>query len=297
MRKLLKGLGWVLGVVVVAVVALVAFAWWRTERMLAETYTVADPPLVMATDAATLDHGRHQFTQLGCAHCHGEQGQGHVVFDAPPGRLVAPNLTPTGLGTRYDADGIAAAIRHGVRADGHPLRFMPAADFHNLSDADTAALVAYVQALPPSANVPPELVIRPLGRVLTVLGQFELVPAAQIDHTPQERTAPPAGPTAEYGAYLAQRCTGCHGDQFAGGHVPGTPPSFPDAANLTPHAQGLGPWSLADFQHTIRTGINPSGHKLDEFMPWKAYATMSDDELAALYAFLRTVPEKAPVKR
>jgi cytochrome c553 len=78
--------------------------------------------------------------------------------------------------------------------------------------------------------------------------------------------------------------------------VPGTPPDFPDAANLTPHAQGLGAWTLADFQAALRTGKRPDGRVLDEFMPWKAYGSMSDDEVAALYAYLRTVPARAPAK-
>jgi cytochrome c553 len=296
MRRLLRWVGRLVAVVVVLGVVLVGYAYFATERMLARTYVVADPPLVLPTDAAALDRGRHLFTELGCADCHGAQGQGHVVFDAPPGRIVAPNITPTRLAGRYDADKIAAAIRHGVRADGHPLRFMTSGDFHNLSDADTAALVAHVQSLPRSANHPGELEIRPLGRVLTVLGMFELVAAERIDHTPRTRTAPPPGPTAEYGAYLAQRCTGCHRDDFAGGHVKGTPPSFADAGNLTPHPQALGPWSLEDFKRAIRTGKEPSGRALDPFMPWQAFSTMSDDELAAIYAYLRTVPAKAPRK-
>jgi cytochrome c553 len=294
MKKLLKGLGWTLGVLVVALLGLFVFAWFKTEHDLAQTYTVADPPLAMNADAAALERGRHLFTELGCSECHGAQGEGHEVFDAPPGRIVAPNITPTALGKRYDANQIAAAIRHGVRADGHPLRFMPSGDFHNLSDADTAALVAHVQALPPSANDPGTLTIRPLGRVLTVLGLFELVSAAQIDHAPREHTAPPEGPTAEYGAYLAQRCTGCHRDDFTGGHVPGTPPSFADAANLTPHPDALGKWTLEDFQRAIRTGKEPDGTDLDPFMPWKAYSTMSDVELAAIYAYLQSLPPKAP---
>jgi mono/diheme cytochrome c family protein len=295
MRTFLRWMGRLLAVVVLVVIALVGYAHYATERMLAKTYAVADPPLAIPTDAAALDRGAHLFTELGCSECHGDKGQGHLVFDAPPGRIVAPNITPKGLAGRYDADRIAAAIRHGVRADGHPLRFMPSGDFHNLSDADTAALVAHVQALPPSDNAPGELVIRPLGRVLTVLGQFELVSADTIDHAPRAHTAPPPGPTAEYGAYLAQRCTGCHRDDFSGGHVKGTPPDFKDAANLTPGGE-LGQWTLVDFQRALHTGKRPDGRELDGFMPWKAYSTMSDDEMAAIFAYLRTVPAKAPAK-
>jgi cytochrome c553 len=295
-KKLLKGVAWLLGVVVLAIAAIAGYGWWSTSRALDATYAVADPPLAIPTDAPSLDRGRHLFTELACVDCHGAHGEGHLLIDAPPFRLAAPNLTPTKLAGRYDADQLAAAIRHGVRPDGHPLRIMPAGDFHNLSDADTAALVAYLQALPPSDNDPGPFVLKPLGRVLAGLGQIDLLPAARLDHAPRERSAPPPGPTAAYGEYLAQRCTGCHRTDFSGGHVPGTPPDFKDAQNLTPHPAALGSWQLADFQRALRNGKRPDGSDIDTFMPWKAYASMGDDEIAALYAYLRTVPAKAPAK-
>jgi mono/diheme cytochrome c family protein len=296
MKKLLKGLAWLLGIVVLGVGGLVAYAYVKTDQAMQATYAVSDPPLPVATDAATLARGAALFTQLGCAECHGAHGEGHLLVDAPPFRLAAPNITPAKLAGRYDADKLAAAIRHGVNAEGHGLRIMPAGDFHNLSDADTAALVAHVQALPRSTNDPGPFVLKPLGRVLAALGQIDLLAAARLDHAPRPRSAPPAGPTAQYGEYLAQRCTGCHRADFGGGHVPGTPREFKDAQDLTPHPQARGSWQLADFQRALRTGKRPDGSAIDTFMPWQAYSTMSDDEIAALYAYLRTVPAKAPRK-
>ena len=275
-----------------AAAGLFTFAWFKTEAMLAHEYEVADPPLAVRNDGAALARGEHLFTVMGCAECHGAGGVGSLMGDVPVARIAAPNLTPPALAGRYDADGIAAAIRHGVRPDGTPRRFMPSSDFHQLSDEDTAALVAYVQALPPSSNDPGPFEIKPLGRVLSALGKFHLTPAAGIDHAPRARVAPPAGPTAEYGADLAQASTGCHGADFAGQHVPGTPPDFPDAANLTPHASGISAWSAEDFQRALRMGTRPDGRVLDEFMPWKAYASFTDEEVAAIYAHLRTVPAK-----
>jgi len=236
MKRLLKALGALFALLVVAGLLLFGYAWFKTERDLAQTYVVADPPLVMAMDDASRARGAHLFTVQGCNECHGEGGIGHELFDAGPvARIVAPNITPTKLRDRYDADRLAAAIRHGVKPDGTPLRFMPVGDFHELSDADTAALVAHVQALAPSDNDPGQLEIRPLGRVLAVMGKFNLTPAAKLDHTPRARTAPPAGPTAEYGAYLAHGCTGCHGEDFSGGHATGIRRRRePDAARRRP---------------------------------------------------------------
>jgi cytochrome c553 len=293
MKALLK---WLVLLVVAVVGGAVAYGWLAAGRALEATYAVADPPLTIATDAATLDRGSHLFTQLGCADCHGQHGEGHLLADAPPFKLIGPNITPTRLAGRYDADRIAAAVRHGVDPMGRPLRVMPARDFHNLSDADTAALVAHIQRLPPSDNDPGAFELKPLGRILFGLGQLPLLAAAEIDHAPRARSAPPVGPTAEYGEYLAQRCVGCHREDFSGGHVPGTPPDFKDAQNLTPHPQALGAWTAADFQAALRTGKRPDGSDIDAFMPWQAYRSMSDDEIAALYAYLRTVPAKAPAK-
>ena len=112
------------------------------------------------------------------------------------------------------ADQVAAAIRHGVRPDGRPLVFMPSEDFHEMSDADVAALVAYLQSLPPSANVPAPVEVRPLARVLWLFGKFPLLPAEAMDHSPRARAAPAVAATAEYGKYLAQGCTGCHGREL-----------------------------------------------------------------------------------
>lgn len=167
---------------------------------------------------------------------------------------------------------------------------MPVGDFRLLSDADTAALVAYLQSLPGSDNDPGETEIRPLGRVLAMFGRFDLVPAEGLDHAPRARTAPPAGPTADYGAYLAQVCTGCHGGDWAGQRVPGTPPELPPATNLTPHTQGLAGWTEADFLRAMREGRRPDGSPLDEFMPWRVYAAMTDVELRAIWAHLSALP-------
>ena len=294
MRKLLSRLLLCAGLLLVAATLVLAAAWWHTEAALDTVYDVRDPPLRLAGDAAERERGAHLYTVLGCVACHGDAGKGKVFIDAGPvAFVVAPNLTPSSLSERYDADRLAAAIRHGVGPDGRPLRVMPVGDFKDLSDADTAAVVAYLQALPPSDHDPGQTRIRPLGRVLAMMGRFELVPAAEIDHAPRERLAPPAGPTAAYGAYLAQVCTGCHGAGWSGQRVPGTPPELPPASNLTPHAEGLAGWKEADFLRAMRQGRRPDGSALDEFMPWRVYSAMTDEELRAIWAHLSGLPPTA----
>lgn len=295
MRKLFKWIATLLGVLALAALVAFGLAWLKTDRAMARTYVVNDPPLTLPTDAAALVQGRHLFVTRGCADCHGAEGAGQLVFDAGPViRLVAPNITPGGVIKGLTADQIAAAIRHGVKADGRPMVFMPTPDFVELSDADTAALIAHVQSLPASDNDPGKLEIRPLGKLLYAAGRFPLLPAEDVDHSPRTRAGPPPGATAAYGEYLARGCIGCHGANLAGQHVPGTPPSFKDAQNLTP--AGIGAWKEADFRRALREGKRPDGSDIDPFMPWKALSTMSDEEISALWAYLQTLPPVASKK-
>ena len=289
MRRWLRRAGIGLGIVLVLVLGLFAVAWAHGERALSRAYTIADPPIVVASDPGIIARGRHLYVSRGCTGCHGDAGEGKLLFDAGPvARIVPSNLTRTVRDPAWTDDAIAAAIRHGVRPDGTPLVFMPANDYMDLDDADTAAIIAWLRTLPASDNEPGRTVVRPLGRVLNLFGKFPMTPAAGIDHAPRPRMAPAVAPTAEYGAYLAQVCTGCHGTDFRGGlvMVPDTPPT----SNLTPHPDALGAWSRDDFFRAMRTGTRPDGSELHPLMPWREFGTMTDTELDALWAHFGTLP-------
>ena len=289
MRRGLKWAGIALAVVLVLAVGLLAVAWAHSESALSRKYVVADPPLVVASDPDTIARGRHLYVSRGCTGCHGDAAEGKLLFDAGPvARVVPANLTRTVRDPAWTDDALAAAIRHGVRPDGTPLVFMPVGDYKDLDDADTAAIIAWLRTLPPSDNDPGRTEVRPLGRVFNLLGRFPMTPADAIDHAPRPRQAPPAEPTPEYGAYLAQVCTSCHGNDFRGGlvMVPGTPPT----ANLTPHPEAMGAWSRDDFVRVMRTGVRPDGRELHPMMPWREFGTMTDTELDALWAHFGTLP-------
>ena len=281
----------------VVAVAIAGFGWasWKLAEAARRTYAVNDPPLVVDRGASAVALGAHLFATRGCADCHGKDAGGTLFIDAGPvGVLYAPNLTRTGRLAGHTPEQIAAAIRHGVRVDGRPLMFMPAEDFHDMSDGDVAALVAFLQSAPPSPRPSGVSRVGPLGKVLFALGKFPLFPAEVIDHSPRTRRGPAVAATAQYGAYLAQGCSGCHGKTFAGQHVPGTPPDFPDSQNLTPAA--LGSWTLADFRRALREGRRPDGTSINTFMPWQAFSGMTDTEIDALWSYLRTLPPVASKK-
>ena len=105
-------------------------------------------------------------------------------------------------------------------------------------------------------------------------------------------TMPPAA-TVEYGHYMAQvgGCLGCHGSGLSGGAIPGVPPDYPKAQNITP--TGIGRWSDAEVIRALRVGKRPDGTTISTFMPWPYTAQMTDIEIAALIKYLRSVPPRA----
>lgn len=295
MRKLLKFVGYLVLLLVLAVASLLGVAYWKSNAAMARRIELPAANVVVTGAPEQIERGKHLAETRGCSGCHGRELGGAVVFDAGPvARIVAPNLTrgAGGVGAKYDPAKFEHAIRHAVGQDGRPLIFMPSTDFARFSDEDTSALAAYLLSLPPVDNSPPALEIRPLARVLWLFDKFPLMAVDMLPRDTGPISAPPEAVTPEYGRYIAQGCTGCHGDGFSGGHVPGTPPEFKSAANLTPDATGLKGWSEADFLHALRDGKRPDGTDLDPFMPWKEFAKMSDTELKAIWAYLQTVPAK-----
>ena len=215
------------------------------------------------------------------------------------GTARAANLTSdpaTGLGAWSEAE-IVRAIRNGEAKDGRLLApVMPYDWFSQMSDGDALAVARYLKSLPPVRHE-----VKQRHNIWFGLGKlFFLGPKG-----PQQVSAPARAPTAAYGAYLSQHvglCAECHTPRtgirsmpdrrrlFAGTARP--PKDFPaNPANLTPDAAtGIGRWSEADFLRTLRTGVDPKGDTLHPFMPWRQVRRMSDDDLRAIYRFLRTVP-------
>ena len=228
--------------------------------------------------------------------------RGGVVFDAPPqGRLVAPNLTsgPGGVGALLTPALIERAIRHGVYHDGRAIRIMPIRSYQHMSDEDVRAVVAYITHLPPADNAlaPSQLMFLP--RALLVAGVMPLLGAEHLDSV-----APPASvstaPTEEYGHYLATLagCTDCHGPGLSGGRITGGNPSWPPAANLT-LSGNLGKWSEAQFVSTLRTGRRPDGIPLKAPMSAapETFGQLTDDEMHAIWLYLRSMPPREYGKR
>ncbi|BBM73734.1 c-type cytochrome [Rhodothermus marinus] len=294
MARTFRVLGIGLGLMVGLVVLWIGVVYLISGRHLQQEYTLHAVNLTVADDSATLARGRHVATIRGCMDCHGVDFGGQIFIDDPMlGRFAGPNLTRGGRGAVLTVADWERAVRHGVRSDGRPLRFMPAIEYNQLSDEDLTALIAYVRHLSPVDRSDVPIRIGPLGRMLHLTGNLPLLLTARlIDHDAPHRPAPPYGPTAEYGAYLATSCAGCHGPGFSGGPIPGVPPEWPLASNLTPDPEtGLGTWSESDFMRALRDGTRPDGSALDaRYMPVRFTSQMTDVEIRALWAFLQTLP-------
>jgi mono/diheme cytochrome c family protein len=246
----------------------------------------------MALERAVARGKRVVETRVGCNGCHGSDFAGRTLIDEPiVGHWIAPNLT-TGEGsvTRdYTPSDWDHAVRHGLRRGGRTSS-MPSVDFLNLSDRELSDIVSYIRSVPPANREQEKVAFGPVLNVLLALGKLDLFVAFRVDHAKPHAVEPPeAAPNAGFGGHLAQVCRGCHGERLSGGKIPGDP-GMPIVANLTPHETGLKDWTEADFIRAIREGKRKDGTAISEYMPWKAYGQMSDEELKALYAYLRTVP-------
>jgi cytochrome c553 len=298
MKKVLKWIGIVLGSLFALLLVAAGVLYILGSTRLNKTYDIQPEAISIPTDAAAIARGQHLVDAVTfCTGCHGQRLEGDVFEDEPMiATFYAPNLTSGrgGEGAAYsDADYIRA-IRHGVDPQGRGLMIMHSDVYHNLSQQDLGAIIAYLKSVPPVDNELPEPKILPFGKILVALGVFDsealpLIPAERIDHSAPFMEMPAQGATAAYGGYLVSitLCHMCHGPELTGG--PPLEAGMLAAPNITLGGE-LGAWSEADFVRTLRTGVSPSGHKLDpEIMPWKTYANLTDQELAAIWHYLQSL--------
>lgn len=290
MKRVFKFLGYALGAILFLIVAAAAVVYALSTHQLGRTYAVAVKPVVIPSDAAAVLRGRHLAETRGCIDCHGKDFGGAKVIDDPAvGVMWGSNLTggQGGLAAGFNDEDWVRAIRHGVAKDGHGLVLMPSIEYSHFSDDDLGALVAYLKTVPKVDRDRVPVTVGPVARALILAGQIKIA-AEHIDHAGLRPPVVIPGVTVEYGRYLAVGCMGCHGEQFAGGRIPGAPPDWPAARNLTPSGD-LAKWTEADFLKVLETGVRPDGRQLNPVMPI-AFGKMTDLEKQALWVYLKTLP-------
>jgi mono/diheme cytochrome c family protein len=264
---------------------------------------------------ARLERGEYLVTAVtGCLFCHsepdpaieglpikaGEAGAGRPITAEDLPWLVASNITSdreTGAGGWTD-DVLARAIREGIGHDGRALfPFMPYPNYRHMSDEDLASIIVYVRTLPAVRRALPQTDIPfPPGPLInTVPEPIEGAVPEPDTSTPERR--------GEYLATLAS-CNDCHtprdeqgaylaGMRFAGGNILKYAGARPEraAANLTPAPSGIPYYTEELFIEALRTG-RVRDRQISDVMPWGVYRNMTDEDLKAIFAYLKTL---APV--
>jgi mono/diheme cytochrome c family protein len=298
MHRYVKQIGAGVGVLLVLVAAVAMAGKSMGERKRARTVSVAVQPVAWATEAVALDRGRYLYQSRGCAECHGRDGGGREFINDGKGmRISGPNITLGGATTRYTAEDWVRIVRHGVRANGTAAFIMPSEDYARFTDTDVAALVGYVRTLPPLAGGV-AVVELPLP-VLALYGFGAIQDAFEkIDHAAAPTQPVIAAVNAQHGAYVANMCIGCHGPGLSGGTIPGGPPDWPAAANLTPgEGSALVRYpEVNSFVTMLRSGKRVDGTPI-RVMPFDSLRELDDTDVQALYTYLKTVPAKAAGQR
>ncbi|MBV6523066.1 MAG: Nicotinate dehydrogenase subunit B [Gemmatimonadaceae bacterium] len=281
------------------------------------TFDVPYPDVTASTDSTVIERGRYLVRDAApCAGCHGDPAQeasyaagadvplsGGFVFDIPPGKFYAHNITSddeTGLGKVSDK-AIGRALRYGVGYDGRAL--LPFMEMQGLADDDVVAVVSYLRTLPPTRKAVPPHEFSLLGRVLMATALAKPIgPAA----TPPARA--PRSPSIETGRYLVESvaiCRACHTQrdnrtgELVGPHLGGAagltetddPAHSWSAPNITsdPETGKLAQWTEDQFVLRFKQGRILDGSP----MPWPGLSKLTEDDLRSMYRYLRSVP---PVK-
>jgi alcohol dehydrogenase (quinone), cytochrome c subunit len=143
---------------------------------------------------------------------------------------------------------------------------------------------------------------RPLSWLAGALGVVALtILFAYLAPGPHETGVAANGASAandlvERGRYvaLAGNCASCHtrpgGAPYSGGVKFEAPVGTIYSSNITSSLQhGIGKWTVEDLRRALHAGIAADGYRLFPAFPYTSFTRMTDEDVAALYAYLHTV--------
>ena len=297
MKTFLKWVGIAVGAVFGLLILAVLGLYGMGQMRLNKKYDVSVQMVTIPTDAESLSEGKRIFQYRGCEACHGEDLQGLVYMDNPAlGQVITPNLTSGqgGIAAQRTDEDLIRAIKHGLRPDRTPLLFMPSTEFYFLSDKDLSNVLAYIHSKSPVDNIMQPSKLSSTGFiVMNIVKTITFLPAEIIPHDKIPPPAPEPGVTVEYGEYLSLSCKVCHGLTLSGGEIPGFPVEWSAPPNLTSgKGSRLPTWGEEGFIEIMHTGEKHGRRINSNYMPWKSYRHMTDDELRAVYKYLMSQPPK-----
>lgn len=301
MKRFKKILKWA-GIVLLLLVVFIGVLTASRQNL---HYEAPYPVIKASADSAVIAKGRHFVRGAAhCVYCHSTANvdsildaggdvplSGGRVFELPVGNVYSRNITPdkeTGIGKYTDAE-IARALRYSVHPDGTVIyNFMP---FQEVSDEDLTAIISYLRSMPAVKNNVPKHTLNLLGNLVKA---FMVKPVGPSGPVP---TAVKADSSAAYGKYLAlhiAECNGCHTQRDLSGAYTGQPFAGGDPMeenglrlvppNITPGGRIAG-WTQQYFVERFHKGkLIPQSP-----MPWSSFRNMSDEELKAIYNYLKTV--------
>lgn len=270
----------------------------------------------LTTSAAQIERGRYLANHVAvCMDCHsrrdynrlagpvvsGTFGGGGEEFGKNyglPGTYFAKNITPFAVQNWSDTE-LLLAMTAGVSKNGKPLfPLMPYMNYGQMDENDARAILAYVRTLKPVSNdVPASRPNAPLKVALKMMPH-----KARFQNRPTDKNS------VEYGRYLVTMagCADCHTKRSMGGMAKKAPfaggteivlkTGTLRTANITPDLEtGIGSWTRTDFIRRFKT-YDPAiftfpevGDGFNTVMPWSMYAGMSEQDLGAIYTYLKTV--------
>lgn len=283
LRRLGRGLLGLALLTAIAAAGILALSEWELRR-------VHDRPLVPFTaepSAGNTAEGRRLAILIGCLEgCHGPEGEGG---DEGAERIFYATAPPLGaVVPRYGDAELARLVRFGVKRDGRTAIGMPAGTFFPIADADLALVVAHLRTLPAVDEGPRERRVEPLGRLALVLGKWR-TSAGEVDPARPRWGELPRETPYERGRYWASIvCAECHGFDFRGNDVLGSPPLTVARA-----------YDRERFGRLLRFGelLNGNNDGLMGRVARAAFDDFREEEVDDLYAFLRTLRppgEQAP---
>lgn len=310
MKKILKITAYLVTALVLVIIGAVAYVSFALPNV-----GPADPEFKVEITPEKIEHGKYLANHvMVCIDCHskrdfslfsappipGTEATGGERFDATmgfPGVFISPNITPFGIGDWTDGE-LFRLITTGVRRDGTPIfPIMPYHSYGKMDVEDIEAVIAYIRSVEPvetsHPKSKPDFPFNLIMRTMPAEASFTKKP------DPSNQVA--------YGGYLvtAGACADCHtkledgayvGEPLAGGREFAFPDGILTTPNLTPHATGLANWTEEMFVQRFKMyGETYIAEKLkpgdfQSIMPWVMYAGMKEEDLKAIFAYLKSLP-------
>jgi mono/diheme cytochrome c family protein len=217
-----------------------------------------------------------------------------------PGESFTPNITPAKLGGWSDGE-LYRLLTTGIDNNGNTINHaMPFQNFSHLDPSDAKAIIAYIRTLPVIKNTPAGI---------TRINFFHSLYNRTISRDVKPIYLNSLKTAIDSGHYLVTiaSCNDCHTPKkwleindtnrlLSGGlEFPLPTGGFVHSANLTPDESGLAGWTEAGFVKKFKSYKDSgaiykvSPNSFNSLMPWSGYDAMTEKDLKAIYAYLKSI--------